>query len=228
MGGESIRQAKESLLLGLSKLNSSDRFNIIEFNSSHTTLYSRPVAASPSNISAATEFVHNLRATGGTEMYSALEAALIDETPLGYLKQVVFITDGSVGNEQALFKLIHDQLGNARLFTVGIGSAPNSYFMSKAAQFGRGTFTFIASTQDVAKNMGKLFEKLQSPVLGNISVQWPERVEVEMWPQRIPDLYAGEPLLISAKVEMLTDSSEVVISGSINSQPWRRSNGVNL
>ena len=45
-----------------------------------------------------------------------------------HLKQLVFITDGSIGNEQALFRLIHQQLGNARLFTVGIGSAPNSFY----------------------------------------------------------------------------------------------------
>ena len=81
-----------------------------------------------------------------TEMASAIRAALEGqpELPENTLRQVVFITDGSVGNEDALFKLISDHLGPSRLFTVGIGSAPNSYFMRKAAQFGRGTFTYPA------------------------------------------------------------------------------------
>ena len=55
-----------------------------------------------------------------------------------HLRQVIFITDGSVGYEDELFSMIEQGLGAARLFTVGIGSAPNSWFMRKAAEAGRG------------------------------------------------------------------------------------------
>ncbi|WP_411020152.1 hypothetical protein, partial [Salmonella sp. ZJJH21_0028] len=68
---------------------------------------------------------------------------------LGYVRQVVFLTDGSVSNEDALFKHISAQLGDSRLFTIGIGSAPNSYFMRRAADVGRGTFTFIGNNGEV-------------------------------------------------------------------------------
>ncbi len=61
-----------------------------------------------------------------------------------YLEQIVFITDGAVGNEAQLFELIKSQLGNARLFTVGIGSAPNSWFMRKAAELGGGVHVYLA------------------------------------------------------------------------------------
>jgi Ca-activated chloride channel family protein len=58
------------------------------------------------------------------------------------LRQIVFITDGSVSNEASLMQLIGNMLENSRLFTVGIGSAPNSYFVSEAAKMGRGTFIY--------------------------------------------------------------------------------------
>ena len=52
------------------------------------------------------------------------------------LRQIVFITDGLIGNEDALFTILERDIGQNRLFTVGIGSAPNGHFMRKAAQFG--------------------------------------------------------------------------------------------
>lgn len=198
MGGVSIEQAKASLELALSRLSPHDRFNVIEFNSYHQALFPRPVAADAHALRQARSFVQRLNADGGTEMAPALNEALRHPAPEGYLKQVIFITDGSVGNEAALFELIHQQLGDARLFTVGIGSAPNSYFMTKAAEFGRGTFTFIGDQAEVAEKMQSLFTRLESPVLSDINIRWP--VPVEAWPARIPDLYQGEPLLISAKI----------------------------
>ena len=84
-----------------------------------------------------------LQASGGTHMLPALSATLSQPVSDGYLRQVIFITDGAVGNENGIFRALQQQLGEARLFTVGIGSAPNSHFMTRAAQFGRGSFTYI-------------------------------------------------------------------------------------
>jgi len=100
---------------------------------------------------------------------------------------VIFITDGSVGNEEQLFAHIHQHLGDRRLFTVGIGSAPNSHFMRDAAEFGRGTFTFIASVREVAERMGDLFSKLESPVLHDIEVVWDDPM-AETLPHPVGDL----------------------------------------
>lgn len=223
MGGTSIAQAKASLQLALSRLKPQDRFNVIEFNSTHYSLFNQPQAAEAYELQQAKRFVAQLQARGGTEMAGALSAALNQPVAPGFLKQVVFITDGSVGNEAALFQLIHQQLGDARLFTVGIGSAPNSYFMRKSAQFGRGTFTFIGSQEEVAEKMQALFSKLETPVLSNIRIEWPVGVNVDAWPQRLPDLYQGEPLLVSVKIDgKLPPHSHIRVHGQQAEQPWSR------
>lgn len=223
MDGPSIVQAKASLQLALTRLNATDMFNVIEFNSSFSQLFRAPRQANRANLNLAKHFVERLHASGGTEMAPALEAALTSPTAEGWLKQVVFITDGSVGNEQQLFKIIHEQLKNARLFTVGIGAAPNSYFMRKAAQFGRGTFTHIGNTAEVAEKMGALFMKLESAVLTQLAVQWPAGIQAEVWPERLPDLYADEPLLLAAKISgALQPGHAVTLSGYSNGQGWQR------
>src|SRR4030095_12455289 len=134
MAGDSIEQAKLALLIALDQLQTNDRFNVIQFNSLTEQLFADSVPADDEHLERARDYVGALVPRGGTEMQPALEAALAGAAPAGILRQVVFMTDGAVGNEEALLGSIAANLGNSRLFTVGIGSAPNAFFMRKAAQ----------------------------------------------------------------------------------------------
>ena len=218
MDGASIAQARAAVTQALESLNARDRFNVVEFNSILRPFSSVSLPANAANVTTAKQWVGDLRAGGGTEMEPALSFALAAAAPAGYLKQVVFMTDGGVGNEDALFKLIAAKLGNARLFTVGIGSAPNTHFMTKAAEFGRGTFTYIGDVHEVQQKMGALFAKIEAPVLQDVSITWPDGTPVETFPARIPDLYLGEPVVVSAKGATLAGT--VIGSGKRGNLPW--------
>lgn len=200
MAGTSIVQARAALHLALDHLSPDDTFNVIAFDSTHRTLFSTSQPATRSHLERAHAFVRGLEASGGTEMVPALRRALLD--PIGdtaRVRQVVFITDGSIGNEEAIFAALDADRGRSRLFMVGIGSAPNAYLLNRAAERGRGTATSINSLGDVQQRMERLFRKLESPVLRDIEVLWND--EVEMWPERVPDLYAGEPIVLAARLD---------------------------
>jgi Ca-activated chloride channel family protein len=109
---------------------------------------------------------------------------------------VFFLTDGAVGNEHELLKLVRASLGERRLYTIAIGPAPNAWFIRKAAQFGRGTATFIADTREVQSRMTALFEKLERPAITDLALTWP--VGAEVYPRELPDLYDGQPIVVSA------------------------------
>lgn len=218
MAGTSIRQAREALVLALQRLAPGDRFNVIEFNSSAHALFRGAREASPAQVGRAVSWVRGLEARGGTEMAAALNLALNDGDASDGVRQVVFLTDGAVGNEEELFRLIKARLGDSRLFTVGIGSAPNGHFMRKAAELGRGTFTYIGRIDEVGDKMAALFAKLEAPVLKSITLRWPEAAHAEAWPARIPDLYAGEPLVVSAALERL--DGELRVNGVRGGHVW--------
>jgi Ca-activated chloride channel family protein len=196
MGGQSIEQAKLALKDALGRLTGADRFNIFQFNSWTTSLYRLPAALTSETYAQAVRYVDGLESTGGTEMEPAIRAALAQPTTDGYIRQVIFLTDGAVAGETTLFTAIKDALGDARLFTIGIGSAPNSHFMRKAAQFGRGTYTHIAKESEIAETMARLFDKIESVALTDVLVDWPDAIEI--YPNQLPDLYAGEPLIVTA------------------------------
>jgi Ca-activated chloride channel family protein len=222
MAGASIQQAKAALLLALQRLREGDFFNIVEFNTNTYTLYKQPVPATKATIRKASDYVQALRANGGTEMRSALETALAAPARTGKdsLRQVIFITDGSVGNEAELFKLIKDNIGTRRLFTVGIGSAPNSHFMQRAASFGRGTYTYIGTAAEVNEKMSALFSRIDNPLLTDIHIDW-KSPSVAQWPEKVADLYLGEPIIVTAKLSAI--GNNVVVSGNYAGKPWQRS-----
>ncbi len=219
MEGVSIAQARDALSMALDRLQAGDRFNVIEFNSTSTSLFTAPMPFDASTHSLAKQFVGRLRARSGTEMLPALAAALAGPPESSLMRQVVFLTDGAVGNEDAILRLLHDKLGDRRLFTIGIGPSPNTFFLTKAAQFGRGTFTFIGDVREVRQKMTGLFRKLESPALTDVTVDWPGGADA--WPRRVPDLYAGEPIVVSAQFPAGTLQGNVVISGTRAGQPWQ-------
>jgi len=200
MAGASMAQARTAVLRALETLQPEDAFNVIAFDSQTQRLFATPRPATADAIASARRFVGLLAANGGTEMYAALDAALEPSAERRAVRQVIFVTDGAAGNEQALFALIARKLGRSRLYTVGIGSAPNSHFMTKAAAFGRGTFTYIADPSAVEREMANLFEKIERPVFHDLEIDW-AGAAVEAWPARIPDVYTGEPVVVVARFE---------------------------
>lgn len=223
MSGESIAQAKESLALAISKLGADDRFNVIRFDDTMTDYFGGLVGATPDNREKAIAYVRGLTADGGTEMLPALEDALRNQGSVanGALRQVVFLTDGAIGNEQQLFMEITNNRSDARVFTVGIGSAPNSYFMTKAAELGRGTFTHIGSTDQVATRMGELFAKLQNPAMTDIAATFEGTQASDITPNPMPDLYTGEPVVLTAELPNGKPAGKLQITGKTGAQPWR-------
>ncbi|MDT8403335.1 marine proteobacterial sortase target protein [Sulfuriflexus sp.] len=219
MSGDSITQAKAALKLALERLTARDRFNIIWFNHGYGSLFPDARIATSFRVTHAKRFVEQLHSSGGTEMQPALKRALTTRNDFNTLRQVIFLTDGAVGNEEQLFKTINTHLGDNRLFTIGIGPAPNSYFMRKAAERGRGTFTYIGNTHEILAKMEPLLLKLSQPALTDLKLILPDSTVVETLPAPLPDLYLGEPVVLAMKADRLPDNLQ--LQGIFGAMPWQ-------
>ena len=208
MSGSSMTQAKEALIKALDRLKDTDRFNIIDFDDSFYPLFDSAMPAIDMNKSNAKRFLNKVSADGGTEMLKPISYALRsrDSNSQNYLRQIVFITDGQVGNELSIFNSVETNIKDDRFFTIGIGSAPNSYLLTKLADFGRGAFTYIGSQSEVRQKMDDLFVKLESPALTDINVSFPPEINAELALDVIYDLYAGETITAVYKMNALPNS----------------------
>ncbi|PXA83324.1 marine proteobacterial sortase target protein, partial [Nostoc sp. 3335mG] len=222
MGGASMDEAKASLVHALSTLRPQDHFNIIRFDDTMTQLFDHSVAATPDQVALAKRFANGLEAAGGTEMLPALKAALSDAAASGgtdALRQVIFLTDGEVSNEQEMMAALGQDGGKSHVFFVGIGSAPNDYLMSRMASIGRGTYTHVGTPDEVAAKMMPLLDILGHPAMQDLAVKV-EGGTLDLTPKMLPDIYAGQPLVLLGKTDRL--SGTITVSGTIGGKHWEK------
>ncbi|MEQ1548140.1 MAG: marine proteobacterial sortase target protein, partial [Chakrabartia sp.] len=220
MSGTSMDQAKLSLLNALKTLRPQDHFNVIRFDDTMTKLFPASVAASEARVAEAMAYTQSLQATGGTEMLPALIAALAHDEKANVTKavrQIIFLTDGAISNEKEMIAAIGADKGRSHIFLVGIGSAPNNYLMSRMANMGRGSYTNIGSTAEVTAKMASLIDVLSRPSVQNLSVKVSGN-SFDLTPRMLPDLYAGEPLLLLGQADKLEGT--LTVSGRIGEKLW--------
>jgi len=222
MSGSSIGQAKQGLKQCMKMLRNEDQFTIVRFANEFSYFSPALRKATLDKIESAKGYIDNLRARGGTEMQKALRYVLDLPTRDYALKMVIFLTDGCVGNEDTLFRLLNDKLGNGRLFTFGIGSAPNEHLMKKMAEIGRGQSRFIHSHEDIGEVMSDFFRTLDNPVLTDIDIRWlnsktgKEEIIVH-FPKKCPDVFYDRPLQLFANYPS-NFQGKMKLSGILNGE----------
>ena len=211
MMGSSMDQATKALVQAINRLKPTDRFNIIDFDSEFEVLFDTAIPAIDMNKRHGIRFSKYLAAEGGTEPLEAIKFALSsrDEDSHKYLRQVIFLTDGQVGNEQELFRTVQQNIDDDRFFTIGIGSAPNDYLMTKMAEIGKGAFTYIGDIDEVEVKMGELFQKLESPAMTDININFPVDINAEQALGSISDLYKGETITAVYKLNAIPNKLSI-------------------
>ncbi|KEO90289.1 hypothetical protein EH31_09375 [Erythrobacter longus] len=217
MAGDSMPAARRSLLYALETLRPQDRFNIIRFDHTMDELFVGAVPATDENIAIGKSFTHGLEADGGTEMLPALQAALSARASETHLRQIIFLTDGSLSNEADMMREITQSRGRSRVFMVGIGSAPNNYLMRRMAEAGRGTFTNVGYGDEAEPQMQRLLDRLSKPIATNLTASV-SGGNLDLAPRDLPDLYAGEPLVLLGRTKNLAGT--LTVSGTIAGKPW--------
>lgn len=216
MSGEKIVQAREALRQLLGSLSSSDRFRLLSFSSA-VRVYDRGwTAAREGGVARAQEWVDRLVADGGTNIEAALTEAFRLESPRGRLPVVVFLTDGlpSVGNESPdhLAGIAEARAGRARVFAFGVGHDVNTQLLDRLGEAGRGDTDYVEPGENVERALSLLAAKIQHPVLTELELSGgPVEID-EVYPVRIPDVFAGEELVLFGRFSG-DGQSQMTVSG---------------
>jgi len=195
MSGRKIEQARAAGKQLLGTLSREDRFRMIDFSSDVRTFRDDFVDATPANIAAATRYLSDLQANGGTNIDGALELALApprsregdtregdsDEyvrrpsrQSEGRLSVVLFVTDGepTVGERDPAAIAAHAarMRGSQRVFTFGLGADVNAQLIEQLALEGHGTAQFVRPEEDVERAVGLVASRLTSPIASDLRV----------------------------------------------------------
>lgn len=198
MSGFPIEKAKEAMKMALDGLHPQDTFNLITFAGDTHILFEKPVSATPENLRKAQEFLASRNGGGGTEMMKAIKAALEPSGSQQHIRIVCFMTDGYVGNDMEIVGEIQKH-PNARVFSFGIGGSVNRYLLDKMAETGRGEAEYVALNDDGSRAARRFHERVRSPLLTDISLDFGNLQAADVYPKRINDLFSAKPVIVHGR-----------------------------
>ncbi len=225
MSGFPIETAKETMKLALDKLYPHDTFNLITFSGDTRILFSDPVPATRENLRKAKKFLDEHTGDGGTEMMKAIKAALEPSDSQHHLRIVCFMTDGHVGNDMEIIDEVK-KYKNARVFAMGFGS-PNRFLLDNMSNYGRGEVDYVLNNADSTTVASRFYERVRSPLLTDISIDWSTLPVTDVYPQRIPDLFSAKPVVLSGRY-LHGAKGTIVLKGRMAGQDFVRAIPVEL
>ena len=156
-------------------------------------------------------------------MIEGIRAALnFPHNPSRY-RFVSFMTDGYIGNEAEILAEVHGRIGNARIFSFGVGESVNRYLMERMAKVGRGAVAYLGLNDPVEQVMEAFFTRVSRAALTDVDIDWGGMTVSDTYPGRLPDLFVGRPLVVAGKFR--GKPASVTVSGTVGGTrlPWNRS-----
>ena len=199
MHGFPLNISKKLLKDLIGNLRPTDRFNVLLFAGGSHLMSERSLPATPDNIMRAINTIERQRGGGGTRLLPALKRALSLPKTEGCSRSVVIATDGYVSVEEEAFDLIRNNLGQANMFTFGIGSSVNRHLIEGMARVGMGEPFVITKPEEANKQANRFRKLIESPVLTGIKVDFGRFEVYDVEPPSIPDVLADRPVIVFGK-----------------------------
>jgi len=217
MEGEKFEQAQQALRYILSHLNPEDRFNIISFSTGVDLYAQKLIPASEKD--EAVSWVDHLAAGGSTDINRALleSVALAEDNRPTYL---IFLTDGlpTVGEVEA-DKIIGNMQNFApkemNLFVFGVGYDVDAYLLDSLAQNHHGASIYVLPGEDLDETLSAFYNKISSPVLTNLELDFGKLQAKDIYPYPLPDLFVGGQIAIVGRYAH-GGTADVTLSGKAN------------
>lgn len=226
MSGFPVEKGKQLVNKMLTHLNANDTFNLITFSGDTAILFPEPVYPTEANMARARQFLDSRQGSGGTEMMKAIRAALDPSDASDHLRVVCFITDGYVGNDMELIGEVKKH-PNARVFSFGIGTSVNRFLLDKMAEAGRGEVEYVTLEQSATPAADRLFERMRSPLLTDITVEWNGLPVKDIYPTLIPDVFSAKPVVLYGRYTTAANGT-IMIRGRRAGAPYEKQIKVEL
>ncbi len=221
MNGFPVEKSKEAMRKLIKGMRATDTFNVVRFAGDTGTLWESPKPYTSANAEQALKYVDTFQGSGGTEMQKGIFEALAQPAAEGYLRIAFLLTDGYVGDEFRILQTIEKEKRGARIFSLGVGSSVNRYLLDRAAAVGLGEAFYVRQDEDSTGVIDKFFTRVDKPALAHVSINWGDLDVNRLYPSRIPDLWAGQPVRVHGRYTKGGDA-EIVVSGQLGKQPYQQ------
>lgn len=220
--------SRSSLRSFIDSLGPEDKFDVIAFNITPTTLFNESRPANEENLKQAVAFLDSQQARGGTVLRPALDTAYRYQNPDRTLN-VVVVSDGMTDQSEQteLVRLIRQRPAGSRVFCVGVGNEVNRPLLSQLADEAGGLAAFVSQGDDFTRQAQAFRRKLMRPAVSNLKLSFADGDVMDVEPATLPNLYHGAPLRIYGRYGR-SGMTKITIKGDVQGQPFEQSVDVKL
>ena len=221
MQGQPTQKVKETMHHFLRRTKPNDTLQVITFANWADKLFKKPVPATQMNIEHALNFTQQVQGGGGTEMLKAIKLVLNEPVDPERVRIVVMLTDGYIGNEAEIIAEVDKRAGDQiRFWTLGIGASPNRYLIDGVAKHGGGMAKVLELNTDPGPLVAEIADRIHRAQLAKIQIDWNGLSVYETYPRRIPELWAGRPVIMFGRYAA-GGSKKIELSGSAEGKPLK-------
>ena len=196
-----------------------DTVQVITFANQSQKLFEKPVPVSEENIKRALNFTQGLAGGGGTEMLKGIRMVLEEPVDPERVRIAIMLTDGFIGNEAEIIAEVGRRAGDRiRFWCVGIGSDPNRMLLDGVARQGGGMSKILGLKDDPTELVGDVMLRIHRAQLAGVQIEWGGLAVSETYPAKIPELWAGRPIVIFGCYERGGDAT-IRITGNVEGKP---------
>lgn len=225
MDGDKIQQAKDAASYIVNNLNFGDKFNIIDFATSVTSLFTDHVDVNLANQTTAINYINSITATSSTNISGAFDVAIpqFSNSDPDVSNIIIFMTDGqpSAGITSTDGILTHvsslittNGVDGLSINSFGIGYDVNTSLLAQLAADNNGISQFFSSG-DLLQTITDFYVSIQNPVLINTTMSVDPSITYETYPNPLPNLYKGHQLVVVGRYATPGDVT-VSFSGTNN------------
>jgi len=197
MRGHPTEKVKEAMRDMLKLCREIDTMQVITFASQTQQLFEKPVPVNKANVAKALSFTQSRRGRGGTHMLEGVKRAIDQPIDKERVRIVIMLTDGYIGNEAEIIEHVGKNCGDQiRFWAIGIGSSPNMFLVDGVARQGGGMGKRLG-LEDIAAGLAEeVITRIQRAQLAKINIDWGSLEIAETYPAKIPELWAGRPVIL--------------------------------
>jgi len=236
MNGKKIQQAREAAKFVVDNLTDNDTFNIFRYSDTveaHTPELER---YSSQTRSAATNFINDTFAGGGTNINDALKAAVGSLTDSDQPTYVVFLTDGkpTVGvtdEMQIVNNFKSANTAGARIVSFGVGHDVNSRLIDRLTAASNGQSVYVSPDEDIETSVSRLYSKIAAPILTDVKIDYGLSGDANatavnrVYPKKPIDVFAKSQVVIVGRYNK-AGLSTITMKGNVNKVKQSYSFGV--
>ncbi|MFN9034947.1 MAG: vWA domain-containing protein, partial [Planctomyces sp.] len=176
MRGEKFLQAQQGIRRLLESLNADDHFDLVVYDSDVELFRNELQMATPENIQLALQWSDSLKPQGGTNISEGLAAALRLTSKGERPAWVLFLTDGlptaGVTDEKQIAALAsRDNVGQARIFSLGVGYDVNSRLLDRLSAAHRGRTAYVPPGEQIDAAVAAIEAGIASPLLTDLQLR---------------------------------------------------------